>query len=107
MSVDQLQNEEAWIQFVNLDGPLIDAWCRRQLLLGAEGAEIIEAVLAELVRTMRRSQYDPQKGNLSTWLQTVTEIAIREVMRTRKRPDTSMGVTANSSAIGGLFDEEA
>ena len=80
------REQEAWAEFVRNYGPMIAAWCFRQGLGESEAADVTQTVLVKLVGVMRDSRYDPAKGSFRSWLKTVTNNAVRDVMRTWKKP---------------------
>jgi RNA polymerase sigma-70 factor (ECF subfamily) len=82
----QDNQEQAWNDFVQQYGPMIAAWCLRHSLGESEAADVTQTVLLKLIEVMRKSKYDPNKGSFRSWLKTVTNNAVRDMMRSRNRP---------------------
>lgn len=89
----QLKRDEeaAWSRFVDEYGPMIVAWCRRRSLTEAETADVTQSVLLKLLMVMRESRYDHRKGSFRSWLKTVTNNAVRDVMRSNQRSGRGTG----------------
>ena len=86
--------EQAWQEFVQQYGPMIAAWGLRCSLNETEAADLTQSVLLKLVQVMRQSKYDPAKGSFRCWLKTVTNNAVRDLMRTWNRPGRGSGGSA-------------
>lgn len=100
-------HEPAWTQFVEEYGPMIVAWCLRHSLNESEAADVAQTVLVKLVQVMRDSQYDPEKGSFRSWLKTVTNNAVRDVMQTWKRPIRGTGDSFLLNRLKMLEDPHA
>lgn len=97
-------DEQAWSRFVKQYSPMIAAWCLRQSLTESEAADVTQNVLVKLVPIMRESRYDPTKGNFRSWLKTVTNNAVCDVMRTWNRPGKGSGCSAVLNQLQMLED---
>ena len=80
----QPQAEEAWGRFVRLYTPLLFHWARRAGLPRQDAADLVQDVLALLVRKMPQFHYDRRKS-FRSWLRTVALNKWRE-QRRRRRP---------------------
>lgn len=98
---------KAWGRFVEEYGPMIAAWCLRQNLTEAESADVTQNVLIKLVSVMRESRYDPKQGSFRSWLKTVTNNAVRDVMRTWSKPGGGTGDSVVHSRLLMLEDPKA
>src|SRR5262245_32982810 len=67
----QPQEEQAWRRFVDLYTPLLYFWARRTGLQEADAADLVQQVLAILVRKLPEFSYDREKS-FRNWLRTVT-----------------------------------
>ncbi|MEZ5965492.1 MAG: sigma-70 family RNA polymerase sigma factor [Planctomycetota bacterium] len=63
-------DQEAWSEFVDLYGPVIDRWCRRRGLQEADAADVMQTVLIDVARAIRGFRYDRRKGYFRGWLAT-------------------------------------
>ena len=75
----------AWRTFVLRYGPKIAGWCRQWRLQEADAADVTQNVLTMLVRRLRTFAYDPQKGTFRGWLKTVTDHAVQDYVKSKKR----------------------
>lgn len=85
------QNEPAWSQFVDLYGPLIYGFARRQGLQDADAADLTQEVLRAVASSVGRFEYDPNKGKFRGWLFTIVRNEIRDQFR--QGPDRGNGGT--------------
>ena len=76
---------EAWVQFVELYSLLLFYWARQAKLQEADAADMVQEVIAILVRELPSFEYDRARG-VRRWLRTVAVNKWRETMR-RKQVD--------------------
>jgi RNA polymerase sigma-70 factor (ECF subfamily) len=62
------RDQEAWRTFVDVYGPLIYAFGRKNGLQDADAADLTQAVLAAVHSGIGRLDYDPLKGTFRGWL---------------------------------------
>ena len=95
----QLDDREAWGEFVEQYTPRIFAWCRRYRLQDSDAADVTQEVLGKLVKAIRTFDYDASRGSFRGWLKTVTNNAVRDFLEDLARPGRGSGDTQ----IGGLL----
>ena len=95
----QLDDREAWGEFVEQYTPRIFAWCRRYRLQDSDAADVTQEVLGKLVKAIRTFDYDVSRGSFRGWLKTVTNNAVRDFLEDLVRPGRGSGDTQ----IGGLL----
>jgi RNA polymerase sigma-70 factor (ECF subfamily) len=61
----------AWGEFVDLYGPLVYGYLRKQGLQDADAADLTQDVLAAVAGAIGRLEYDPARGAFRNWLFTV------------------------------------
>jgi RNA polymerase sigma-70 factor (ECF subfamily) len=66
-----LRDEAAWGEFVNLYGPVVYRYLRKQGLQDADAADLGQEVLRAVARAVQRLDYDPRRGSFRNWLFTV------------------------------------
>lgn len=102
-----VDDKDAWEQFINCYTPRIYAWCRRFGLQESDSADITQDVLGKLITAMKSFQYDPSRGSFRGWLKTVTNNAIRDLMSSFKRPGRGTGDTTANQQLAKLVSDEA
>jgi RNA polymerase sigma-70 factor (ECF subfamily) len=95
----ELDDKEAWNEFVDRYGPKILTWCRRFSLQESNAADVTQDVLAKMVLAMRDFDYNATRGSFRGWLKTVTANAVKDWARSLKR-------TAAVRGVGGLDKQE-
>jgi RNA polymerase sigma-70 factor (ECF subfamily) len=92
-----------WRRLVDVYDPLIRAWLRRQGLPVQEADDLVQEVLAVLVRRLPDFQRQPRAGAFRRWLRTITVNCLRDFWRAgRARPRAS-----GSSDIQEMLDQLA
>ena len=99
--------QEAWSRFVRLYTPLLYSWARRLNVPRQETLDLIQEVLAILVRKLPEFDYDPTQS-FRAWLRTVTINKYREIRRRRCPPVTADDAILNDlcGTTGDAFEEE-
>ena len=90
--------EQAWGRFVHLYTPLLFFWCRRTGLAVEDARDLVQEVLAHLVRKLPEFEYQPDKS-FRGWLRTLTLNKWRE--RGRKKGIAVAAMAAGLSQIAG------
>jgi RNA polymerase sigma factor (sigma-70 family) len=65
------QDGLAWRQFVELYGPFLYGYARRQGLQDADAADLSQEVLTAVAGAVGRLEYNPDKGSFRNWLFTI------------------------------------
>ena len=73
----------AWNRFVDLYTPLIYYWARKNGLQSVDASDLVQEVLAVLVKKIADFQYDPRRS-FRGWLRTITLNKLREQYRRKK-----------------------
>src|SRR5687767_693005 len=85
-------DDEAWRLFVDLYGPLVYAFGRRNGLQDADAADLTQDVLQSVAGAVRGLEYDPRRGSFRGWLHTVARNRLLDFHR--KRQTRGSGDTA-------------
>lgn len=64
-------DEAAWKEFVDLYGPLVYGYARKQGLQDADAADLGQEVFGAVAGAIGRLEYDPRRGLFRNWLFTV------------------------------------
>lgn len=75
-------DQTAWTLFVERYGPVIFGWTRKWKLQKADAEEVTQNVLLKLVTELKRFEYNPDRGRLRGFLQTITRNACMDYVST-------------------------
>ena len=84
----------AWREFVDLYGPLVYGYARKQGLQDADAADLTQDVLGAVAGAVGRLEYDPQRGASRNWLFTVVRRKLSNWRKARKNRLQGSGDTA-------------
>ncbi len=107
LRLKDLQDQEAWNNFVDRYGPEIYRWCKEFNIQESDALDLTQEVLAKLVATMRSFEYDVNLGTFRGWLKTVTKNAVRDLGKKWERRITGSGETAINNYLLMLAAPEA
>jgi RNA polymerase sigma-70 factor (ECF subfamily) len=62
---------DAWVQFLDVYGPLVYAFARKQGLQDADASDLSQEVLSAVAGAVGRLEYDPCRGAFRNWLFTI------------------------------------
>lgn len=86
-------DQVAWAQFAAIYTPLLFYWAKRHGLQDSDAADLVQDVMATLVRTLPEFQYEQAKS-FRAWLRTVTQNKWRERSRRLALPiEASANIT--------------
>ncbi len=100
---------EAWKRFVHLYAPLVFHWGRRRGLDAADSADLVQEVMATLVRALPDFRYD-SGGRFRGWLRTLTINKATDLHRQNKASSARTNVAEldgpTEPSAADLFEEE-
>lgn len=106
----------AWQRFVDLYTPLIRGWLRRHARLDHEADDLVQEVMAVVVRKLPQFRHEQRTGSFRRWLRTITVNCLRDFWRgQRARPratgDSNLAellaqLEDPNSALSKLWDQE-
>jgi RNA polymerase sigma-70 factor (ECF subfamily) len=96
----------AWVQFVDVYGPLIYRYARRRGLQDADAADLTQDVLRSVARAMGGFQYDRTRGSFRGWLFTATRHALQRSRANRQRQAQPGGSEVDRLVEDRLVDED-
>ncbi len=92
-------DEASWQRLVDMYTPLIHGWLRRYLLPHPDADDLVQEVLAVVVREIARFECADRPGAFRSWLRTITVHRLRDFWRSRRyRPEA----TGDSEFLGKL-----
>jgi RNA polymerase sigma-70 factor (ECF subfamily) len=74
----------AWQRLVELYTPLIRGWLRRHALLDQDADDVVQDVLAVVVRRLPEFRREPRTGAFRRWLKTITVNCLRDFWRAQR-----------------------
>lgn len=107
LRIRDLNDADAWKEFLDLYGPRIFGWCRRYRLQEADATDVTQDVLTRLVKAMRTFDYDPRRGSFRGWLKTVTNNTLRDLAATWSRPDRGSGDSKVAQSLQSIQAPDA
>ena len=72
-----LQDHEAWAQFVEVYAPFIYGYVRKRGLQDADAADLTQACLQQVAAKVGSLEYDPRRGSFRGWLFTIVRNKLR------------------------------
>jgi RNA polymerase sigma factor (sigma-70 family) len=87
------RDHEAWTRFVEVYGPLVYDYGRRNGLQDADSADLTQEVLRAVARSAGEFRYDPARGSFRSWLFTVARTKRINLGMKRNKPDRAGGGT--------------
>jgi RNA polymerase sigma-70 factor (ECF subfamily) len=92
------RDADAWREFVDLYGPVVYGYLRRQGLQDADAADLCQEVLGAVAGAVGRLDYDPSRGAFRNWLFTVVRHKLSNWRRARRsRPDEPDGMEGHEA----------
>jgi RNA polymerase sigma-70 factor (ECF subfamily) len=92
-------DREAWGQFIQVYGPLVYGFARKQGLQDADAADLMQETLRVVAGAVRGLEYDPRRGRFRGWLFAVVR---NQLLRFRSRQDRAGRGTGDTSAHARL-----
>jgi RNA polymerase sigma-70 factor (ECF subfamily) len=89
------RDEAAWGEFVDLYGPVVYGYARKQGLQDADAADLSQEVFRAFAGAVGRWSYDPQRGAFRNWLFTM----VRRKLSNWRRGERGRRESGNGQAI--------
>jgi RNA polymerase sigma-70 factor (ECF subfamily) len=105
--LDRLCNrpdDEAWARLVDLYTPLIRGWLRRHLRLEQDADDLVQDVLAVVVRKLPGFRREPRTGAFRRWLRSITVNCLRDYWRSGRSRPTATGDSNFAQMLDQLED---
>jgi RNA polymerase sigma-70 factor (ECF subfamily) len=97
--IRDLQDREAWNQFVELYAPLVYQFARRRRLQDADAADLTQDVLRAVAGAADRLSYDLRRGSFRSWLYAVARHKLCDLLARRERPGRGSGDPAEHEQL--------
>ena len=99
-----IDDAEAWSEFVQLYGPVVYGFARKRGLQDSDAADMVQEVLRSVARNAHRMEYDPKRGTFRGWLYTVTRNKIYNFLSAQKRQQRGAGDVSSQERLEAVAD---
>jgi RNA polymerase sigma-70 factor, ECF subfamily len=100
-------NDTAWLRMVDLYTPLIRGWLKRYALVTQDVEDLVQDVLAVVVRRLPEFRKELRVGAFRRWLRTITVNCLRELWRSRRYRPSATGNADFGQVLDQLEDPES
>lgn len=100
-------DQESWRQWLEVYEPLIRNWLRQFAERGADHEDVVQEVLAVVVRKLPEFQRREQVGSFRSWLRTITRNCLRVQWRGRHGNPLAVGGTDFLDRLNQLEDPDS
>jgi RNA polymerase sigma-70 factor (ECF subfamily) len=108
--LDGLQKQDdpaAWPRLVALYTPLIRGWLRQHARLDQDADDLVQDILAVVVRKLPDFRREPRTGAFRRWLKNITVNCLRNSWRARRTQPVAPGNSAFAEMLRELEDPES
>jgi RNA polymerase sigma-70 factor (ECF subfamily) len=95
---------EAWQRLVEIYEPLVRGWLRRHQLVEHDADDLVQEVMAIVVRRLPDFVHNGRVGAFRSWLRTITVNCLRDHWRSGKRRPSATGDTNFQQLLAQLED---
>ncbi|MEQ8787385.1 MAG: sigma-70 family RNA polymerase sigma factor [Pirellulaceae bacterium] len=96
-----------WRRFTELYEPLIRGWLRRKDCLGHDADDVVQNILAVIVRRLDDFEHNGRTGAFRAWLRTITVNCLRDHWRANRSRPVGAGGSDMQEMIAQLEDPES
>jgi RNA polymerase sigma factor (sigma-70 family) len=97
-------DDASWKRLVDLYTPLLQKWLRRHFLLEADAEDLVQEVMAVLVREVPRFEHNGQPGAFRRWLRTILVHRLQGFWRARQGRPVASGDSDLAKRLEQLED---
>jgi len=97
-------DDAAWNRLVGLYTPLLRQWLRQQFLLDADADDLVQEVLAVLVRELPQFDHNGRPGAFRRWLRTILVHRLQAFWRARQNRAQATGASDMAERLAQLED---
>jgi RNA polymerase sigma-70 factor (ECF subfamily) len=106
-SLQQGPHVSSWQRMIDLYSPLIRNWLRRYALQDQDVEDLVQEVLAVVVRKLPDFQRKPQVGAFRRWLRNITVNCLRDFWRAQRYRPQATGQEGFAQVLEQLEDPES
>ena len=100
-------DDDAWLQFVDIYGPLLYRFGRRKGLQDADAADLTQDVMREVAGAIGRFDYDPAVGRFRNWLFVIARRQLSQRIRRFERNATGGDDTQRLETLREVPDQSS
>jgi RNA polymerase sigma-70 factor (ECF subfamily) len=100
----QQPDAASWERLVKLYTPLLRGWLRRHLVPHEDVDDLVQEVMAVLVRELPQFRYDRERGSFRGWLRTIVVNRLRMFWRSRQSRPLATGDSNLARKLDELED---
>jgi RNA polymerase sigma factor (sigma-70 family) len=100
----QQPDAASWERLVSLYTPLLRGWLRRQAIPLKDVDDLVQDVMAVLVRELGQFHYDPERGSFRGWLRTIVANRARAFWRSQRTRPQAAGNDGMEQRLNELED---
>jgi RNA polymerase sigma-70 factor (ECF subfamily) len=100
-------DDKSWQRLVDIYTPLLRHWLRQYLLLDADAEDLVQDVLAVLVRELPNFEHNGQPGAFRRWLRTILVHRLQAFWRSRQSRPLATGDPDLARRLEELEDPES
>ena len=98
-------DEDSWVRFVAIAGPVVYARCRRHGLSEADAADVTQETFLKVRKAIDRFTKDRPDGRFRAWFSVVVKNAIRDHGRVLAKTQRGSGDSAVQGFLNNVADE--
>ncbi len=80
-----------WRRFMEVYEPLLRSWLRRNAIINDDSDDLVQNIMAVVVRRLAEFDHNGRPGAFRTWLRTITFNCVKEHWRGRKGQPKAAG----------------
>lgn len=98
------RDSESWSRLFELYAPLLKRWLARYDVQAADADDLVQEVLAVVMRELPQFQHNQRTGAFRSWLRTILVHRLRDFWRSRNYRPVAMGRTDFARHLDELAD---
>lgn len=106
-ALQQSPNEIAWQRLVQVYSPLIRAWLKRHATADHDVDDLVQEVLAVVIRRLPEFDRQPRTGSFRCWLRTITVNCLRDFWRAKRFRPRATGDSQFQQTLEELADSDS
>ena len=93
-----------WERLVRIYTPFVRGWLRRQSAPESDAEDLVQEVMAVVVRRLPEFEHNRRTGAFRTWLRSITVNSLHDFWRRKKKAPNAIGGSDFAAALGELAD---